>query len=374
MKQSFKIFSIHRIPIEINYSWFFILSLVVFTLANGYFPITNEDLPSFAYWIMAFISAILLFASLLAHELSHSIVAQNNGLKIYGITLFIFGGVAHLEKEPPSPAIEFKMAIAGPIMSFMLALFFFILTGTFKTLSFPAYTYSISYYLFWTNLLVGMFNLVPGFPLDGGRVLRSIIWFLYKNLNFATRITSNIGKLFAYLMIGYGLVGVLAGFYLNGIWIIFIGFFLLEAADMSYKQIVMKKIFRGVTVNKLMSKTIVTVPPDISLDHLVDDYFFKYRYASFPVMEEDAILGLATLHNVKEVGRDKWPSTTAAENMIPVTADLIISPGKDVAEALSQMANNEIGKLLVVENEKLVGIISQNDIIKLFKIKSKVEE
>lgn len=373
MKKSFKLTTIFNIPVEINYTWFIILGLVIFTLAQGYFPITNPELSPTLHWLMALIAAFLLFASLLAHELSHSLVAKSHNLPIHGITLFIFGGVAHLEEEPQTPAIEFKMAIAGPIMSFFLALLFFSLTQAFYTLRFPSALIAITNYLFIINLVVGIFNLIPGFPLDGGRLLRAVLWHFYKDLRKATAIASSFGKAFAFFLIGMGLLNLLTGNLIAGIWFIFIGIFLMEAADVSYRQVVMKKFLNGVPVEAIMTKNVITVPGEVKLDHLIDEYFFKFRHAAFPVVEDDSILGLITLHDIKEVEKTKWPTTSAKDIMAPLSRELTIGQHADIMIALAKMARNKIGRLLVIEAGKLIGIISQQDITRLFEFKSEIE-
>jgi len=373
MRRSFRLATIFNIPVEINISWFIIVGLIIFTLAQGYFPLTNPEMSPAGHWAMAVIAAILLFASLLAHELSHSVIAKKNRLPIRGITLFVFGGVAHMEKEPQSPAVEFKMAIAGPLMSFFLSLVFFGLSAAFYTLGLHGAVVSITNYLFILNLVVGIFNLIPGFPLDGGRILRSALWQYYKDIKKATAIASAFGKGFAFLLMGAGFLNLISGAFIAGIWFIFIGFFLLEAADVSYRQVVMKKILNGVHVETLMTRDVITVPATVTLDKLVDNYFFKYRHASFPVIEDDALMGLATLHNVKEVLRDEWPKKTARDIMIPITHRLTIRKNADAMDAMARMANNGIGRLLVIDDSKLLGILSQRDVMRLFEFKSEIE-
>lgn len=374
MKRSFKLITLFNIPIEINYTWFIILALVIFTLARGYFPATNPDLPPLAHWLMAAIAAVLLFASLLAHELSHSLVAIRNNLPIHGITLFVFGGVAHLEKEPPSPAIEFKMAVAGPAMSFFLALVFFALTQALYNLGAPGYILSICNYLFILNLVVGIFNLIPGFPLDGGRILRAALWSYSKDLRKATGIASAFGKGFAFFLMAAGFLNFFTGSFLSGIWFIFIGLFLMEAAEISYQQVIMKKLLTGVKVENIMTRNVVTVPANLTIDKLIDEYFFRFRFASFPVVEDDTLLGLLTLHSIKEIERAKWPQVTAREAMLPLSNQLVINKNLEVAEALGKMASSGMGRLLVVEDSKLIGILSQRDITRLFEFKAEIEE
>jgi Zn-dependent protease len=374
MARSFKLTTIANIPVEINYSWFIILCLVIFTLARGYFPYTDPELGQITHWFMAVISAVLLFASLLAHELSHSIVAKKNSLPISGITLFIFGGVAHMEKEPSSPEVEFKMAIAGPAMSFFLALLFFALTQVLYNLGIPRPVLSITNYIFIVNMVVGVFNLIPGFPLDGGRILRAALWKFYDDIKRATAIASGFGRGFAFFLMAVGLLNLFVGSIISGIWFIFIGFFLQEAADVSYRQVVMNKLLSGIKVENFMTNKIVTVPANLSLDKLFDKYFLKFRHAAFPIVEDDTVLGLVTFHDLKEIPREKWHAATAREIMLPLGKDLTISRKNDALDALAKMAKTGLGRLLVIENSKLIGIISQRDITRLFEFKSEIEE
>ena len=370
--KSFKLATFFNIPVHINYSWFIVLGLVIYTLAQGYFPTTNPEQGAAVHWLMAVIAAILLFASLLAHELSHSVVAKRNQLSIRGITLFIFGGVAHMEEEPPTPAVEFKMAVAGPLMSFFISLLFFGLTQAFYLLGFPRTVISITNYLFILNLFVGIFNLTPGFPLDGGWILRAALWQYYKDMRKATAIASGFGKAFAYFLMALGFLSLFTGSIISGVWFIFIGLFLQEAADMSYRQVIMKKILSGIRVENIMTKNLVTVPADIPLNQLVDEYFFKHRYTSFPVIEDDTLLGLITLHDVKEIPRERWAETSAKETMTALGSELVIDKKADIMEALSKMAATGFGRLLVIEDSKLIGIVSQRDITRLFEFKKEI--
>lgn len=374
MRRAVKILTIFNIPIEINYTWFIILALVIYTLARGYFPVTNPELSPYIHWLMAVVAALLLFASLLAHELSHSLVAIRNDLPIHGITLFVFGGVAHLGEEPATPGVELKMAAAGPAMSFFLSIFFFALTQTLYVLRLPDYLLSITNYLFIINLAVGIFNLVPGFPLDGGRILRALIWFASGDLRKATGIATAIGKGFALLLMAAGFMYFLVGAFVSGIWLVFIGLFLMEVADTSYRQVAMKKILSGVRVENLMTKNVMTVNAGLTLDRLVDEYFFRFRFASFPVVEDDTLLGLITFHAVKEIEREKWPAVAVRDAMIPISRQMTVRKDTEVLRALTKMAGAGLGRLLVIEDSKLIGIISQRDILNLFEFKNEVEK
>lgn len=373
MKKSFHLATLFNIPVEINYTWFIILGLIVYTLARGYFPYTDPELDTFSHWLMAVISALLLFASLLAHEFSHSLVAMHNDLPIKGITLFVFGGVAHMEKEPPTPAVEFKMAAAGPAMSFCLALLFLGLSLASYNLGLPHFVLSITQYLMILNMAVGIFNLIPGFPLDGGRILRAALWHFMHDIRRATAIASGFGKGFAFFLMGFGLFNLLSGALIPGIWLIFIGFFVMEAADASYRQLIMKKFMSGTSIGNYATRDVIVIPAELTIDKMIDNYFLMYRHHSFPVVKDDQILGILTLHDIKLVPRENWTETTARDIMKPLRPDMVISQRAQAMEALSQLAHNQIGRLLVIEKDKLLGIISQKDIMRLFEFRSELK-
>jgi len=370
MNRSIHIITVMGIPIEINYSWFIVFFLVIWTLAQSYFPQVLPNAPAFVYWIISIVAALLFFASLLAHELSHSIVAIKNKLPINGISLFVFGGVAHMSKEPQTPGIEFKMAAAGPLCSFTLSFMFFLLTQLFYRLKFPMTVVVAMDYLSFINLAVGIFNLIPGFPLDGGRILRAALWSLFGDIKKATQIASTIGKAFAFILMGLGFLYLFYGMVISGIWLIFIGFFLRDAASVSYQQVAFKRYLTGIKVRDIMTQNVVTVSENMTLAQLVDDYFFKYRFTSLPVItDEGEIKGLITIHSVKDVPRNVWAGTKVTEAMIPIKSDLVVNPSTDILDALTQMAGNGVGRLLVTQDGKLAGIISQRDVIRLFEVR-----
>jgi CBS domain-containing protein len=225
-------------------------------------------------------------------------------------------------------------------------------------------------YLSFINLMVGIFNLIPGCPLDGGRILRAALWSLFGDIKKATQIASSFGKGFAYFLMGLGFFYLINGAVISGIWLIFIGFFLRDAASTSYQQVAFKKYLSGVKVRDIMTKNVVTVGDDLTLLSIVDDYFFKYRFTSIPVVTDDGeIKGIMTIHSVKDVPRDRWADTNVSEAMVPLKSDLVVNPQTDILEALAQMAGNGIGRLLVTQGGKLVGIISQRDVIRLFEVR-----
>lgn len=372
MKNSlnYKILTVYGIPIEVNLSWFVVLGLVTYSLSYGYFPLALPGLQPLYYLVMGLTSAVLLFICLLLHELAHSIVAERNKLPISKITLFIFGGVAHMGKEPSSPKVEFKMAIAGPLMSLFLALIFGLFTLIAVKYSFPIALIAVSDYLSFLNAAVAIFNLIPGFPLDGGRILRAIIWHFTKDFKKATHIASYFGKTFALVLMAFGLLSILNNNFISGVWLIFLGFFLQEAAELSYRQVVMKNLLDGIFVKDIMSRNVISVKHDLSIKQLIDLYFFRFRHNCFPVIKDDTVIGLITFHDAKEVDKNIWDSQLAEDILIPLNEDLVIGQNAPVISALSKLSQNGINRLLVIEGSKIVGIISQKDILKLFTTRS----
>jgi len=371
LRRSIHIGKILGIPIDINYSWFIIFGLITWTLAMGYFPSVLPHEEGIVYWLMAIISAVFLFASLLLHELSHSFIAIKNSIPIKGITLFVFGGIAHISEEPKDPGTELKMAIAGPICSITISLCFFFLARLLPYIGSPLPLIAIAGYISIINLIIAIFNLIPGFPLDGGRILRSTLWKYMNDIKKATRIASGIGKGFAFFLIGVGFLYLFLGALLSGVWLILIGIFLQEAAESSYQQMMLQRTLTGTKVHEIMSGNVVTVSEDMPLDFVIDNYFFKYRFTSFPVINSaESLSGLVTLHNVKDIPKQKWNSTYIREAMIPLNADLIVGPDLEVFNALRKMIRNKVGRLIVVEDHKLVGFLSQRDVMRLFEVKS----
>src|SRR5437667_908185 len=274
MPGSLRIGKIAGIDIDIHVSWMIILVLLTVSLATGWFPQLYPGWSTATYWLIAFLSSLLLFVSVLLHELAHSLVARRRGLPVKSITLFIFGGVSNIEREPTSPGVEFQMAVVGPLTSLLIGIVCFLLQLPLRGSNSPLE--GILTYLAVTNVLLGIFNLIPGFPLDGGRVLRSIIWKVTGSLQKATRAAAIIGQVIAFLFILWGIWQFFGGNVLNGFWIGFIGWFLLVSAQSANSQVMLQSVFRGVTVGEVMNRAPIMVPADISLQKLVDDYFLRY--------------------------------------------------------------------------------------------------
>lgn len=371
MQGSLRIGSIAGINIYIHFSWLIILVFLTFSLATGWFPFYYPGWSVPTYWIVAFIAALLLFVSVLLHELAHSLVARARGLPVHDITLFIFGGVSSLEQEPSSPGIEFQMAFVGPLVSLLIGALAFVLSLPLRSTNSPVV--AILGYLAVTNILLGIFNLIPGFPLDGGRVLRSIIWKISGSLPTATRISATIGQLIAYLFILGGIFLFFVGGGLNGLWIAFIGWFLLNAAQSANAQVMLQSIFRGVTVAKVMNPQPVTVPANISLQKLVYEYFVPQGLRSAVVVQEDRPVGLITLSDIRHVPQEQWSQVPVGQIMIPLEKLHVVSPEQNLNDVLPLMTGRDVNQLPVVQNGRLVGILSRDGIMRYLEVRRSLD-
>ncbi len=366
MNNSFRITYIKGIPVEIHVSWLLIFFLLSLSLAQSYYPLMIEGLSSQVYWVAGITTTLLVFASVLTHELGHSFVALNEGIPIKKITLFIFGGVAQMEAEPESPRSEFKVTAAGPLTSFALA----VLTGGLYYLVLPPgqiFSEAI-FFVARINLIMAVFNLVPAFPLDGGRLFRSIIWFFGKSILKATRIAVLFGSMLSFFAMGLGFVIILFQGDLWGIWLIFLGWIIYQAGQSSYSQLVFKETFSGVKVSKIMSTDLKTISPDATLEQLAD-YFLQYKYGAFPVVYGSTTHGIVTLQDLKQVPREKWPHTTVAHVLTPLKETMVINPESDAAEIMMKMATQNVGRALVMEeNGDLAGLLSRTDMMRLIQM------
>lgn len=370
MTSGFKLFRVLGIPIYINYTWFIVFSLVVYTLAVSYFPYLGPYYEPFVRWTMAFVAAIILFSSILLHELSHSYVAQKQGIRIKSITLFVFGGIAQMVGESRTPAGEMKIAVAGPALSIVISGIFWAIVFVFKRDMATSPVLAISYFLAYTNLMLAVFNLIPGFPLDGGRMLRAFIWKRTDNLNKATLITSRIGKGFAILLIVGGLWNLLNGVFISGLWLIFVGMFLQQAADQGYRQTLLHRTLSSVKIRDIMVSPVIVVNDNMTLDHIVNEFFFRYRHNSFPVISGDSIAGIISIHDIKVVEKEKWPYTIVRDIMHTEISSFTISPESGALEALDKMIDTHRGRLVVTEDGRIAGMISQRDIMQMLKLKA----
>lgn len=346
-----------------------IFALIVYTLAQFYFPQVNPQFTPAMNWLAGVIAALMLFASVLLHELMHSYVAKKNGIGIGGITLFIFGGVSRMIDEPRTPEAELKMAIAGPATSFALAAIFWAAAAFGGRALLGALGLEIVGYLALINLILGIFNMLPGFPLDGGRVLRAVLWGSLDSLDLATRYASYVGQGFAYLFIFGGFSMMIFGGFLGGLWLVFIGWFLNNAAQQSYQQLVLRRALSGVDVHRVMTTDFPHVNPRMSLDEFVHDYLLKYDYAAFPVTEDDRLVGIITANEVRDIPREKWHETNVREVSKPPEEERVIDENDDAFDALMHMAEGHIRRLLVMHDSKLKGMVTHDSIINIVRMK-----
>ncbi|MEE9614967.1 MAG: site-2 protease family protein [Thermodesulfobacteriota bacterium] len=369
-----RLFKVLGIRISVDYTWFIVFALFAWSLSNHYFPSSVPGLDPRTYLAMGVVSSLLLFVCILIHELAHSYVANRLGLDIREITLFIFGGVARMTREPEEATAELKIAIAGPLASLALAAVFRgleVASGTLTAL--PVLT-AVLGFLATVNVVLLVFNMIPGFPLDGGRVLRALWWATTGDIRRATRAASLIGKGFALFLIVGGFVQLLKGNFVGGIWFVLIGVFLRQAAESSYQQLIIKMTFEGLRIGEIMTKEVVTLEEDVPLSMVVEKYFFNYHFVSFPVVREGRVVGLLTLNDVRGVEKERWGETLVRDVMEGLTPEMVLSPDDNALKAISKMTGEGTGRFPVLRGEKLVGILTRRDIMRVMELKSGLGE
>jgi len=363
MKASFKLFRIAGIDIGIHYSWLFIFIFFTWTLAAGYFPTNYAGWSTGAYWLIGAITSLCLFASVLLHEMAHSLVAKAKGIPVSSITLFILGGVSNLEEEPKKAGEEFIMAFAGPASSLLLALIFWAITRGMGSVSAANPGLAILNFLWYINLALGIFNLLPGFPMDGGRVLRSIIWGGTKNLAKATNIAAAIGQVFGWLFIAYGVYYAIYGDIINGLWAAFLGWFLISAAGSSRREVTLRERLANVKVRALMNADIATITPETTVQEMVAGIFNKRHDRAVPVCQNDQVIGIATIADIKKVPQERWAVTPVKDIMSAGTLQTV-TPDDDLNTALKLIAKNNINQVIIKDNGKCAGFLTRADIIR----------
>jgi len=371
MPGSFRLGKIAGIDIYAHLSWFIVLVLLTWSLASGWFVQLFPGWSIPTYWITAFISALLLFVCVLLHELAHSLVAQVHGLTVKNITLFIFGGVATIEEEMKRPGIEFQIAVVGPITSLFLAAIAFLLAWPLRGSNSP--TEAVLDYLAASNLLLGVFNLIPGLPLDGGRVLRSIAWKITGNIQKSTRIASYAGQAMAFVFILLGIAAFFTGNFFNGLWSIFIGWFLLNAAQTANTQILLQNTLQGVSVDKVMNPRPVAVPANISLQKLVDEYFVPQGLQAAPVVRGEYLAGLITLTDIARVERERWAYTPVGHVMRLLEQVYVTTPEQPLHDLLEVMVTRGINQIPVVQDGRLVGLLGRESILRYLQVQESLK-
>jgi len=347
------------VPISLDYSWFLVFALLTWMLAGSYYPSEFPNWSPPLYWFMGAITAILLFGSVLVHELGHAVVALRCNVPVRSITLFIFGGVAQLGAEPPSAKAEFLIAIAGPAVSLILAAIFFVVQPAVASIE-PLW--GLVKYLAFINFALVAFNLIPGFPLDGGRVFRAFVWSVTKSFRQSTIIAANVGRFFGFLFIFFGVWRLFSGDF-GGLWIAFIGWFLENAATAQVNQTAFQGLLHGHSVSQAMSRHCVAVSSDLSIEKVVEDYVLNSGRRCFLVNRGADTIGLITLHRIKEVSRSDWDKTTVAQAMIPIEELKQIGPTTDLSAALLLMDRDGVNQLPVMIGGKVDGMLSRDDVV-----------
>jgi Zn-dependent protease/predicted transcriptional regulator len=362
------------IPVRIHYTLWFVFILIAWSLAVGYMPAQYPGLGTVTYWAIGIASAIILFASILIHELSHSYIAKKNGLPIGRITLFFFGGVSEMTEEPQDPGLEVRMAAAGPLMSFLIAAVLGSLwyLGKF-VVNAPVAIIATLGYAALINGVLGLFNLLPAFPLDGGRVFRGSIWKHSKNLIGATRTATRVSEGLSLLMMLGGFISIILGDFVDGLWFVVLGWFIKSGAETSLKQTLVGETLTGVSVADIMTRDVLTVPPETTIQKLISDYLLVHKHGGYPVVKNGEVLGEVTLECVRAVPKDKRDFETVQQAMIPYERTTKVEPSTTALDAMQKMARNQAGHVLVVDEGRLVGIATRDDVIRTIHTRQELE-
>jgi len=369
MEAGLKLGRIFGIPVGLHVSWFLIFGLVTWSLAVGYFPTEYPALSPLSYWVMGAVTSLLFFVSVFAHELGHAVVARRNDIPVRDITLFIFGGVARIGREPTTPGVEFRIAIAGPLVSLALAVLFQLAWWLDQQIPYLA---APSAWLARINLILAVFNLLPGFPLDGGRILRAAIWKLTGSARRATQAATLLGQVLAFGLMGWGVFLILSGAFFNGLWLIFIGWFLQNAAASSYAQANVQEALRGVAVGEVMTRDCPRIPGGLSLQQLVDDHILAGRQRCFFIAEDGLPRGLLSLTDVAQVPRAQWSRITTEQMMKPWVNVVYVTPETELLTALQKMDDARVAQVPVVKGGELVGLLAREHVLHYIRLRSEL--
>ncbi len=368
------LFKLFGFEVHADWSWIILALLITWSLAMGVFPAYFDGFSTTTYWIMGVVGALGLFGSIVFHELCHSLVARRFGLPMKGITLFVFGGIAEMDEEPPTAKAEFFMAVAGPLASVVLGGALFGLYYFSENAGMPRQISAVLQWLGSINIILAVFNMVPAYPLDGGRVLRAALWKWKDDLKWSTRIASYVGSGFGFLLMALGIVNIFRGGIIGGMWWILIGLFVRNASLMSYRKVLMTRALKGEPVRRFMKENVESVSANTSVQDLVEEHIYKHHFKMYPVLRGDRLTGCVTTRDVKEVPREDWDATPVAEVMSSCSDENTIGPDADATEALTRMNKTGNSRLMVVEGEQLVGIIALKDLLEFLSLKLELEE
>ncbi|HEX5470058.1 MAG TPA: site-2 protease family protein [Gaiellaceae bacterium] len=366
MRDSLTLGRIAGIRFGVNWSWLIAFALIVWTLATGIFPHENRGYGQGVYVAMAFVAALLFFTSLLLHELGHALEAKREGVEIEGITLWLFGGVAKFKGMFESAGSEFRIAIAGPLVSLALGAVFVLLAWL---AGLPEVADAVAAWLGYINLALLVFNLLPALPLDGGRVLRSALWAAKGELVWATHVAALIGRGFGYLFIVGGLGLVIWQSAYSGLWLAFIGWFLLQAAGAEDRALLARQALRGLRVGDVLVRNPVTTQPEVTIGEFIDDIAWSTRHATYPVTEDERVVGLLPLRCVTEVPRRDWETRTVRDCMLPRDDVPVVREGDDLFDAAAEISESDLSRALVLDGERLVGLLSWSDVRRVLELR-----
>ncbi len=361
-KGGIEIFKVAGIQVAIDYSWLAIFALILWSLASGYFPKEYPGYSTSSYWLVGLAATILFFGSVLAHELCHAMMGNRLGEGVHRITLFIFGGMAELEHEPRSGIDELKIAAVGPLSSMVMAGIFWLIARGIAADPATALWKSVFSYLAFINFALALFNLLPGFPLDGGRILRAVLWMRWGDLRRATAAAADWGNTIAWGLIAFGALEIFGGALVGGIWLIFIGLFLRSAASSGYQSMIVEQALSGTHVREIMVRDPIVLGPDETVAGAIENYFLRYGFGGFPVAADGKVLGVVTLAQVRECPASERATKRIGQVMRPADGTIEIAPGAGVIDAIRQMVSADIGRLLVVDQGALVGLITRTGV------------
>jgi len=366
------LFRLGGIDVRLDFTWLFLFLLIFVGLATGYFPRFHPEQSALIHWAAGFVTTLLLFASIVLHELSHAWMAQSAGIPVPSITLFLFGGVSEMSEEPADPATEIRIAVVGPLMSFGLAIVAWLAHVALAPWA-PPLVAGIALYLVWMNLALGIFNLLPGLPLDGGRILRAVAWKTSGSLRRGTRIASTAGKGIAIGLMILGAIEIFAGALVGGIWLILIGLFLRGTAEMGYQNLVILQSLEDVRVADVAIQDPITVSPELSIQGLIDDYLLNHGYRSYPVVQEGRVLGVVSIDAIRDVPTEERASRSVQQSMAPISDATTIAPDDPLSLALKNLARAPSGRLLVLQDGALRGMLTKESLSRFLEIRQLIE-
>ena len=373
MGGAFTLGKIFGIQFRLHSTWFIIFVLITVSLAWRYFPLVYPDWNGLTYWVTGIFTSLLFFSSVVAHELAHSLVGRANGIPVKSITLFLFGGVAHMTREATRHSAELKMAAAGPLSSLVIGGLFFLLHLLLQGISEPIA--AMAFWLAQINVVLAVFNLIPGFPLDGGRVFRSLLWRFSGDYKSATRIATHVGQGVGYLFILGGIVimFLFSGQWFSGLWLAFIGWFLTYVASASYRQAQWQLALQGLTASDMMTSSCPVVSSEVTVGHLIQEYIFTGGHRCFLVTDDGELKGILTLGNIKSVAQPDWEVTQVRNAMTPVEKLSIAYPDQDILGVLEQMDEHNINQMPVVSEGRVVGLITRDNVARFLHTRSELK-